>query len=234
MTGVDFWDISGQITWPDLQRTFRTGLCEALGAEEWNHDLDVAYPPLAHRVTLRLKIDRGRIKEMLEGPWRMYCQPPEGDPFSYGLIIKEVTELDETTFSFTGSSAIKGRYEIVDGRVEYMNDHKRQHVYITYKEVWPSGLVDSLFARMKSNGKFTCESDSGYVQKARHKGTMPEDLDHEDVPLGVKKYFVGDGDGNALAEARGGVGRKVSSTAFYMQCDQCAPYAPPACINPCQ
>ena len=122
----------------------------------------------------------------------MYCQPPGGEPFSYGLIINEVTEVDETNMSFTGRSAIEGRYEIVDGKVEYVNEYNRQHdiVYITYIERWPNGYEDALFARMNSNGKFQCESETGCIQKARHKGTMPDDLDEALAVPGVKKYFI--------------------------------------------
>ena len=40
------------------------------------------------------------------GDWRMFCQPQEGEAFSYGLVIKAIDEVDEETLTFTGSSTI--------------------------------------------------------------------------------------------------------------------------------
>ena len=64
-------------------------------------------------------------------------------------------------------------------------------------QVWGNGFVDEVSARLKSNGKYTCESDMGYVQKARRQDTM----------LGIRgededaKYFLGDE--KALLEVAG-------------------------------
>ena len=119
----------------------------------------------------------------------MYCNPPDKPEFSYGLVI---TDVDEKSMTFKARSAILGRYEVADGRIEVDDEFGRQHVHIRYTEVWPNGMRDELFARLKSNKKFQCESDSGFVQKARHEETMPvaERYMREDM----KKYYIGEQD----------------------------------------
>ena len=75
-------------------------------------------------------------------------------------------------------------------------------------QVWGNGFVDEVSARLKSNGKYTCESDMGYVQKARRQDTM----------LGIRgededaKYFLGDE--KALLEVAGSGAQAVPSTAL--------------------
>jgi len=175
-----------QVTWPDVQRIFCNAICKSQGVE-WSAEMDVTYAALEVKNRLSLKVEREKIQELLMGRWRMYCVPQEGDPFSYGLIIKI---FDDEKLTFSGTSAIPGRYEVEDGTVEYNNNNNRQHVYIRYNEAWPNGFKDALFARMKSNGKFQCESDSGFVQKARHEGSMPDDPAERDAAPGVKKYYI--------------------------------------------
>ena len=64
--------------------------------------------------------------------------------------------------------------------------------------MWPNGQRDALTARVKSNGKFLCESESGYYQKAtREDLNLPPDAEDrigEEAPAGIKKYFLYDND----------------------------------------
>ena len=45
-----------EVTWPDVQRIFRTALCEILGVKAWSKELGKTYPPLDTIITLRLKV----------------------------------------------------------------------------------------------------------------------------------------------------------------------------------
>ena len=69
----------------------------------------------------------------------MYCKPDEGEPFSYGLIIKDV-DFDCKTFG--GAARTEGKYVVENGIIIY--DEKKQACFIEYDEVWPNGQRDHL------------------------------------------------------------------------------------------
>lgn len=168
-----------QVCWPDLQQAFRSAISE----DAWDSHLSEEYPPLAYNITLRLKIMREQIAELLTGPWRMYAKQDGGNPFSYGLVIRDVN-LDSMTFEATAQD--KGKYEVVDGKLDH--DAESGRVNISYTEIWPNGDRDELTARVKSNGKFQCESKDGYEQKATR-----EDLNlpaEEARKKKHKKYYL--------------------------------------------
>jgi len=171
------------VTWPDVQAVFRETLVEALGRTGWSDALDETYPPLHRKVRLSLRVERHDLQGLLVGEWRMFCKPPtDREGFSYGLVV---TSFDEDSLRFEASPVIKGRWELREGKVRYENDQGEQHAYITYQEVWGNGFVDHILARLKSNGKFQCESGKQYVQKARREDTMSSS--HRDV--GEIKYW---------------------------------------------
>ena len=123
----------------------------------------------------------------------MYCKPKDGQAFSYGLIISDVN-LEEHIFS--GRPCTEGRYELEDGSFIY--DEKTCRLNISYTEVWPDGSRDMLQARVKSNGKFHCESTAGFEQKAsnvvKNFPENPEDRIGEHAKPGIKKYYLLDED----------------------------------------
>lgn len=129
-----------EVCWPDLQQAFRSGVSE----DSWDEALSEEWPPLAPFVTLRLKIPQDKIKETLEGEWRMYCKPEEGEAFSYGLIIESV---DPEAATFSGRARTEGKYVCENGKIEYNPTNGRTR--ITYDEVWPNGQRDHLAARVK-------------------------------------------------------------------------------------
>jgi len=179
-----------EVCWPDLQQVFRHAISEGTN---WalNHELCAEYPPLAPKITLRLRIKQEEVKVLLEGEYRMFCQAAGEEGFSYGLIISDV---DMHAQSFQGRPRQAGKYVIENGRMEY---HPRtEHVIIRYDEVWPDGTRDCLQARVKSNAKFQCESADGFDQKATNMTINlpddPEDRIGEKVREGVKKYFAYD------------------------------------------
>jgi len=184
-----------QVTWPDIQHVMRKAVCKSGRGDEWTQELEAAYSALTQKIRLSLKIERHKLAGLMKGSWRMYCKPLDDDEFSYGFIVGSV---DDKNLTFTAHSRAEGRYKIEDGRLEYNNSNGRQHVYIQYTEVWPNGLRDKLFARLKWNGKFHCDSDAGYVQKARHLITMPKSVEQKMGVEGVKKYYALDDD--ALAD----------------------------------
>jgi len=124
----------------------------------------------------------------------MYCKPPgeDSEAFSYGLVIENV---DVEAGTFEGRPRTEGKYEVKDGKIEY--DEKTGRLCIRYDECWP-GQVDHLFARVKSNAKFQCESEDGFEQKAtnitRNLPDDPDDRVGENAKDGVKKYYLYDDD----------------------------------------
>jgi len=72
---------------------------------------------------------------------------------------------------------------------------------LSYKEAWPNGDKDALTARVKSNAKFQCDSKGGFEQKAtREDLNLPKGKEArigEGAPVGVKKYYLNDGDAAA-------------------------------------
>jgi len=182
------------VVWPDIQQAFRSAVTE----EPWSELLSMEWEPLAPEVTLRLKIEKTKLKEVLEGEWRMYCKPEDGgEAFSYGLLTQEVVVDPETgNGSFSGRSRVEGKYVVEEGIIEWNPINGRTK--ISYCEVWPNGQRDALTARVKSNGKFLCESESGYYQKAtREDLNLPPDAEDrigEEAPAGIKKYFLYDND----------------------------------------
>merc|ERR1712227_641630 len=101
-----------EVCWPDLQQAFRSAVSE----EPWSDALSEEWPPLAPFVTLRLKIPEDKLKSTLEGEWRMYCKPEEGDAFSYGLIIENV---DPEAGTFAGRARTEGKYVCENGKIAY-------------------------------------------------------------------------------------------------------------------
>jgi len=126
---------------------------------------------------------------MMQGEYRMYCKPEDGEAFSYGLIISDVN-LEEKIFS--GRPRAEGKYKLEDGSFTY--DEKTGRLNISYTEVWPDGTKDMLQARVKSNGKFQCESTAGFEQKASNVAKNfpedPADRIGEDAKPGIKKYYL--------------------------------------------
>jgi hypothetical protein len=183
-----------EVCWPDLQQVFRSVVEE----DTWDDDNDKEWDALAAKVTLRLKIPEEKVEEMLNGEWRMYCKPDAGEPFSYGLIIKDASWEAKT---FSGSARTEGKYVVENGKVLY--HEKRGTVVITYEEVWPNGQRDALRARVKSNGKFQCESAGGFEQKATREDINlpadPEERVGDGAKDKVKKYYLYDNDAAADA-----------------------------------
>jgi hypothetical protein len=177
-----------EVTWPDIQQAFRSTMEEG----DWTEEHDAENPPLNHKVTLRNKIEKDQIADLLAGEYRMYCSPDNGEAFSYGLIIEDI-DIDNMTFG--GRSRVEGKYEVENGKIE-QDQHLRVH--ISYEEVWPNGTRDALSARVKSNAKFQCESTGGYEQKATNETKNlpedPEDRIGQAAKEGVKKYYAYDAD----------------------------------------
>jgi len=196
-SGVHANCTEAEICWPDLQQAFRAAVSE----DGWDDEKSGEWPPLAPFVTLRLKIPKEKIVEMLAGEWRMYCKPDEGDAFSYGLVVEEV---DIENWTFKGKARTADKYVCENGKMVW--NEKNHRLRITYEEVWPNGQRDALAARVKSNGKFQCESAAGYEQKAtREDLNLPSDAEErigENAPDGIKKYYTYDHD--AAHEAGGG------------------------------
>jgi len=185
-----------EVCWPDLQQVFRHYISPDEG---WSDELSEKWVPLAYWNTLRLKIDPEVLKETLVGSWRMACIPLDkkrGAPFSYGIVIKEV---DLEKWTFKGRARIKEKYKVKDGEIQY--DKDTQHCTISYKELWADGCggwddEDALKARVKSNAKFQCISESNFDQKATHEdANLPKGTDPRigiEAPDGVKQYYVND------------------------------------------
>jgi len=191
-TGVHPNCCDSQVCWPDIQQVFRSTVSE----EAWTKEDNEAWPPLdGRKVTLRLKVHEEKIKDILEGEYRMYCKPDGGEAFSYGLIVENV-DLEACTFE--GRSRTEGRYDVANGKFHF--DKRTGRLNISYDECWP-GQVDSLSARVKSNAKFQCESADGFEQKATNESkNLPDDPDDrigENAQDGVKKYYQYDQDAAA-------------------------------------
>jgi len=183
-----------QVCWPDIQQACRGAVCggswEADDAKEW--------PCLdGQRTTLRNRMTVDEVKGCLIGSFRMYCLPEDGDPdedaFSYGLIVEHVDFTEESSEEAPGTFTAKsktGAYSVPDGKVWY---DTRKRVWLSYTETWENGACDFLCARLKSNAKFVCDSDSGYEQKARNENVHGEE-DPESPDGGMKdpaiaKYY---------------------------------------------
>jgi len=188
-----------QVCWPDLQQVFRSVLSDG----PWSEELNMEYPPLdGRKATLRLKVPSEEIVATLEGEYRMYCKPDEGQPFSYGLVIDNVTKSEEQpeddteVGTFSGRSRVRGKYVVEEGTYRYIK--KSGNLNISYIENWTGGSRDALTARVKSNAKFQCESAGGFEQKASNETrNLPADAEDrigEFAPHGVKKYYLFDGD----------------------------------------
>lgn len=57
------------------------------------------------------------IPALLNGEWRMYCKPDNGDAFSYGLVVSNATMQNGTTGTFDAAPRVLGKYKAVDGRI---------------------------------------------------------------------------------------------------------------------
>jgi len=108
--------------------------------------------------------------ELLQGEWRIYCIPSnkqgqDSAGFSYGIDISNFKPNESGGGgSFEAKSMVEGRYKIKDG-VVVRTPHGRFN--ISYTEIWPNGATSKLSARLKSNGKFSCSTAGGYIQKAK-------------------------------------------------------------------
>lgn len=133
-------------------------------------------------------------------------------PFSYGLVISEV---DEETLAFKGRSRQPGRYEVWDGRVEYL-EGGRQQVVLTYYEVYPDGRRKHVQGRLKCNGKFQCTVEGGTKQKARREDSCTAALEagEEDVI----KYFAQELDVFENAKKRRQMAVKVGTHQIVAAC----------------
>lgn len=175
------------VHWPDVAHVFRNHLGDAVAAELYMLDATVS---------LTLKIPEDKIHEMLMGEYRMYCKSTAGKndaAFSYGLIIESVTETSHVgrmkTFDFTGRPRHHGKYTVNKGKAVW-NEFGTGRLFLEYTESWPNGTDDNLRARLKCNGKFTCESTAGFIQKARKEETLPTS-----TKLRMEsKYYAGDTD----------------------------------------
>lgn len=197
---------TSEVTWSDFQAVMRFNLSLLYGDEgagdegpwmdlpdyEWPEAADKHWPPLSKKVTLRNKIkDLEQVKECLMGEFRMYCKPDDGKCFSYGLVIDSV---DIEAKTFTAKPRKEGRYTIQDGKFEW-DEATGGRTRISYTEVWPpNNQLDAIAARLKSNGKFQCESKMGFTQKATRESNLPEDPEERMAKAGSKKYYEGDRD----------------------------------------
>jgi len=185
-----------QVVWPDIQQAFRHYVSPD---DPWDEKMNDKWDPLAYKVTLRQKIEKEYLRDTLIGEWRMYCKPENparGAAFSYGLVILSV-DMDEMTFE--GRSRTEGKYKVEDGKIDW--DPEDSRCKLSYKEAWPNGDKDALTARVKSNAKFQCDSKGGFEQKAtREDLNLPKGKEArigEGAPVGVKKYYLNDGDAAA-------------------------------------
>ena len=90
-----------------------------------------------------------------------------------------------------------GKFVLEEGKVEF--DEATRQVKLTYVENWTgTRLKESQVARLKSNGKFQCESKRGaefpYAQKGRRLDTLPEDPGERLSNERARKYFARDFD----------------------------------------
>lgn len=162
----------GRVTWPDFQYLLRHELGTAA----------VSVPMVDKKVTLTYKIPEEQIKSMLCGEYRMYCKSDyDHSEFSYGIIIDSVTEVESgpnnfgsimRRYEFTGRPRLEGKYVLENGSAVW-NEHGTGRLFLEYSEHWPDGMLDKLKARLKCNGKFTCDSAKGFIQKARKEDTLP-------------------------------------------------------------
>lgn len=183
------------VVWPDVQQIFTDELGEAKSKEVKMISGDPPADPIIPNLTL--KIPEEHIKPMLIGEWRMYCKSTGNggkDPaFSYGLIIDDVTEVEHTghckKYEFKARPRQAGKYDVKNGTCVW-NEAGSGRLFMEYVEVWPNGTEDHLKARLKSNGKFQCNSEAGFIQKARKEDTLP--TSHK-LRL-ESKYYAGDTD----------------------------------------
>jgi len=185
------------IMWPDFQVIFEHALPDTAKQVKMLEKLE--HKPEQHATNLTLKIPESKISECLCGEYRMYCKNVQQDnSFSYGLIIDSVTETgsedngfgtQKRTFTFIGRPRLDGKYKLESGTGTW-NEFGSGRFHLEYAEHWPDGMVDNLKARLKCNGKFACDSTSGFIQKARKESTLPDELDKRMA----SKYYIGDQD----------------------------------------
>jgi hypothetical protein len=184
-----------RITWPDFQQLFEQDL-GAAAKDVFMLEKD-AKGRWATNLTLKIPFDQ--ISACMCGEYRMYCMNiAQNNSFSYGVIIDSVTETGSEdngfgtkkhTFTFTGRPRLEGKYALENGTATW-NEQGSGRLQLWYDEKWPDGMVDKLQARLKVNGKFACDSDKGFVQKARKEDTLPVSS-HERMK---SKYYIGDQD----------------------------------------
>ena len=215
----DAWRRAGctheQVTWPDVTHVFRTALCRARGVAVtyWTDEDEELYPALSKKNRLRFRITKHDLRRLLLGSWRMYCEPQDGQvPYSYGLVI---SHFDDSTLTFSGRGREKGTYEVMNGKVEYVNEQGRQNAFMVYEEVWSNGVRDRMRARLKSNSKFQCMSDAGYKQKARREESCTVGL--EGGEGGAAKYFAGEQEVFENAKKRRRFVKKVCVYVYTMR-----------------
>jgi len=160
------------VLWEDIQTVFRCAVQELAGVPEWTETMDKTWPPLARAVTLRRKVSRDQLSQILDGEWRVHCVPENkpDDPdaaFSYGIVL---SDFDKEALSFMGRSEAEGKYVINDGKVEM--DDVRGFARLTYTEEWPNGIKDKVQAWLEMDGEFKCDMAGGYLSCARRVDTM--------------------------------------------------------------
>merc|ERR1712166_1326640 len=202
-----------EITWPDVQHIFREMLKQLKGPDDaillnWE---DV--PMLCQKVSLRYRVPKNMIREILEGEWRIYHQKPgtgkgvSVDKSSYGMIIKDVVQVKAAAagkgethpdimkggddFTFCGHARLGERYQVSDGLCRW-NTLGNMGVVMTWNENWADGQVIQMEARLKVNGKFDCVDHlaKSEVKKGCREDNFPLDA-HERLKL---KYYHGDKD----------------------------------------
>ena len=132
------------------------------------------------------------ISELLTGEWRVYCKPVHDVGFSYGLIITDVQadDSDPHKINWKGESRAEGKYSCEEATAVWNPDTNQ--VQLGFTEIWHANdSRDVLSARLKNNGKFTCQSEQGFIQKARKEDTMPGSAAQRSSGA-YAKYYIGD------------------------------------------
>lgn len=161
-----------EITWPDIQFIFRQMLPQIKDKNDNVLLEPTDVPMLNPRVSLRYRVPKHMISDILEGEWRVYHKlAAEGR--SYGLVFKNVTAVAQGEYTFEGSSP-EASLTLKDGR-GFWNEHGNSGVRIVWTEQSAGGVVP-VQARLKVNGKFEClELQEAEVKKGSRVDNFPAD-----------------------------------------------------------
>jgi hypothetical protein len=107
----------------------------------------------------------------------------ETTAWNHGIVKEANSKGDSVTIEFVPGGVVDGKkpsytslVPIESGRVVRKDTITPESFIIgysiSYEEVYPNGTKDKVVARLKSNGKFTCSSGSGYHMKAKRVDTM--------------------------------------------------------------